>query len=1616
MSEQVFRIEIPIETIDLTDKGALDKIDDNLTKILKGVKDLKVSSTQATDGMATGAKAAAAGMKTAGAAVDDAGKKTDAFEKRLQKTNKSLRAMFKEKFKLVMEAVDKASPILKKISDTAKGLVSKAWRVTVTLLDKVTAPFRSLYRMITSPISIALSVAGLGLGARDTVAGWIDFEKGMSAVRALTGATNEEFKQLSQTAKDLGASTVFSASEVSLGMQYLALAGWQVNEVVAAMPGLLDMAAAGGADLATASDIVATVMRAMKIEASEASRVADIFAKTATSSATNIDLMGETLKYAAPIAQSFGLSLEEVAALTGKMADTGIKGSMAGTAIRSSLLSMATPTKAAAKLMKELDLSFANTDGTMKDMAVIIRDLETSFSKLTKEQRLNAAETLFGTYASSAWLGVIEQGADSYESFQKSLEGSAGAADEMAKTRLDNLAGDIEELSGAFETLQLELMEKLNPYFRQFVQWITDKVPAIQERLLAFTDRAIAKIKEVTAHISSVFQSDDFKAADGFAEKFFIAWDKIIVEPLLRWWNSGGKEKVLSVVQRIATAAGEMLRGIATGVVAAFTGQEVDFESLNLTGMAKAGAETAKTFVSSFFEGLDIGSIAARIPGIIQAIMRDAAGLLTGNQSGTSLISALLVGKGAFGIGKTVIGGARTISALSGIFSKLRGDLVGVGAAAAKAAIPTQAVATAASTAGAVKSVSVLAGIKSALAAIPGWGWVAAGALTAVGVALKLHNDAQERHKRELLEKSDRAIQAWEDYKQSAQNAMEAVDTVDRIKELQIKISRGGLTDTDISNIRTMLTDLNNADPTIDIVPKLVRAGLTEAEITELRENLTAYGFTADVEAKLKEYGLSETEIATLKVGLAEYKDLQVEVVAKLKEQGLSETEIEGLRTNLKNTQDLTLEVSTILEKGTNWTTDQIDTFIADITGVEGRKIQLDLLLQGAELGEGALSRVQADLDSLKAKIVDVDTSTLEGLEEWKALKEKEVMLKLLLSGGDLTEEEFQEFAKEYKALEDKTLAIKAQLSEEGFKDGEIKRLHELAQMAGQEKLVFNISLQGLDQVERYNEELESLYAKVVELSGGAITQLDVEMGLVTQEVLDRWVAREIQKRENELRDQRTDVVDSRKAIEERANARAAALANQAYQDAGRASVFADRDFMAQLEIDRQTLLSRYKAGEITDEQLFSSGRDLIRQIQERKWTAGEPVNTEALSAAVEQMFGEYVGNIFNRHWEASDIASPFSIALEELTRQSEHWAEQSKQAAEQADIYNTELIKHYQAELGLIAGETFHKTDYDRKSIEEMAAMFGTLDVPGAQLFIDAITKLIALNAQADYLSEDEKTSPQDMTRIAEASVLVAEAKQRISTIQVATPLGSSEEDMKAQAEAVEQINEALEAMNMDKISSFDQIGDALEAIEAVDLTKVDTETLQSALTTLGGVSDDAKRKIDTLRNAIERLDGKTATVTVNTAYNTDGSIAGNASGGIYDGAFLSWVAEDGPEAIIPLGARRRQRGINLWLAAGRALGIGEFAEGGIMAPYGGLIGSMGDDDERPAFMQAPAQTTGGPIQVTVSASPTFQINDASNPQAVMDAIMQHTHELSDMLAVILAERMEEVGSNMPA
>lgn len=325
----------------------------------------------------------------------------------------------------------------------------------------------------TLTTSLTVPIIGLGTAA---VATGNSFEAQMSKVQAIAGATKDELELLTNQAIQLGAETSFSATEVAAGMENLASAGFTTNEIMEAMPGLLDLAASSGAELATSSEIAASAIRGFGLEASEAGHVADVFAEAAARTNAQTEDMGEAMKYVAPIAKTVGLSIEETAAAIGIMSDAGIKGSQAGTTLRSGLVRIVKPTKQVYMAMEKLGVEFYDNEGKMKSLTEIIGDLQKSTKDLSDETKNQALAQIFGTEALSGMLALVNRGSDELEDMTKSFEKADGAAEEMADTMLDNTAGSLESLSGSIESAGIAIQKALSPEIRELSEWIQDLV------------------------------------------------------------------------------------------------------------------------------------------------------------------------------------------------------------------------------------------------------------------------------------------------------------------------------------------------------------------------------------------------------------------------------------------------------------------------------------------------------------------------------------------------------------------------------------------------------------------------------------------------------------------------------------------------------------------------------------------------------------------------------------------------------------------------------------------------------------------------------------------------------------------------------------------------------------------------------------------------------------------------------------------------------------------------------------------------------------------------------------------------------------------------------------
>lgn len=307
------------------------------------------------------------------------------------------------------------------------------------------------------------------------------FESQMSTVGAISGAAEKQIIQLEEKAKEMGATTKFTATESGQAMEYMAMAGWKTKDMLNGIGGIMDLAAASGEDLAGTSDIVTDALTAFNLQAKDSAHFADILAQASSNSNTNVSMMGETFKYVAPIAGSLKYSAEDTAVSIGLMANAGIKASQSGTTLRKIMSNTAggitLVSKAYAKAGEKTGkykIETANADGSMKDWSWTVETLREQFSKMTEEEQAMNAESIAGKTAMSGLLAIVNASDKDYKKLTNSIDNASGAAERMAKIRLDNLQGDVTIFQSALEGKGIELYDELKEPMRDIVQSATD--------------------------------------------------------------------------------------------------------------------------------------------------------------------------------------------------------------------------------------------------------------------------------------------------------------------------------------------------------------------------------------------------------------------------------------------------------------------------------------------------------------------------------------------------------------------------------------------------------------------------------------------------------------------------------------------------------------------------------------------------------------------------------------------------------------------------------------------------------------------------------------------------------------------------------------------------------------------------------------------------------------------------------------------------------------------------------------------------------------------------------------------------------------------------------------
>lgn len=326
----------------------------------------------------------------------------------------------------------------------------------------------------------ALGVAAVGAFAAFSVKTGMDFEAQMSKVQAISGATATEVEALTAKAKEMGATTKFSATESAQALEYMAMAGWKTDQMIGGLPGIMNLAAASGEDLAEVSDIVTDALTAFGLKASDSAHFADVLAKASSSSNTNVSLMGNTFQYVAPVAGALGYSIEDTAVAIGLMANAGIKGEKAGTALRGALTNLAKPSDTVAAYMDALNVSLTDAQGNVKPLSALMVDLRQKFAGLTDAQKAEYAAGIAGKEAMSGLLAIVNASDTDFNNLTQAIANSDGTAQSMAQTMQDNLKGQLEQLGGAVETVGLTFYDAIKGKATDAITSIADKISAWQ--------------------------------------------------------------------------------------------------------------------------------------------------------------------------------------------------------------------------------------------------------------------------------------------------------------------------------------------------------------------------------------------------------------------------------------------------------------------------------------------------------------------------------------------------------------------------------------------------------------------------------------------------------------------------------------------------------------------------------------------------------------------------------------------------------------------------------------------------------------------------------------------------------------------------------------------------------------------------------------------------------------------------------------------------------------------------------------------------------------------------------------------------------------------------------
>lgn len=620
-------------------------------------------------------------FKKAGKEAAKAEKEVSRFDRTVEKTSKSLLKWLKMKWQMAITIIDEASPVLEKLKEKAKAIGGKAWTITLKAVDLATVPIRGI-------VNFAKKAMGK-IDLKDAIDSYAKFETAMSRIKVVSGASNKELDQLTATAERMAGQTKYSAAEVADAFHLMYTSGWETQDILNGIKGIMDLSAVSGQDLSAAFDITANTLDAFGLKASDSAHIADVLANASKGAGTDIQGMGDILNSVSEKAGALRLSIEDISLALGLMTGSGLKASDAGGALNTLLTALSKNTGKTAAVLKKLGIEFIGQGGSAKSLKAVIDDLRRAAKGMTEEEKEHIAKTLAGAKAQEGFLAILNTTSKDYKKLEDSIYQADGALKNMSDDVSDNLLGAFMLLQSAVDGVKRSLGERLSPYLKDLSAWITENMPDIEAGLGKFMDFVDETVEEFKDKIAALASTEEWEISDIFG-KISIAWDKIIGEPFSEWWDTTGQE----LIAEKAGSIGEILgTGLSMGLQAL-----LGIGQLDMTG---EGANIGASFGKGFSQGFDADAVADKIKMAVKGIFSSIGKFLPGGEKPdlTSWISAIIMAKPAmsllkigmngFNLGKTVLSGGKgssfklgpVLKKLWGSFS-LANETAGIGNAA----------------------------------------------------------------------------------------------------------------------------------------------------------------------------------------------------------------------------------------------------------------------------------------------------------------------------------------------------------------------------------------------------------------------------------------------------------------------------------------------------------------------------------------------------------------------------------------------------------------------------------------------------------------------------------------------------------------------------------------------------------------------------------------------------------------------------------------------------------------------------------------------------------------------------------------------------------------------